>query len=119
VGRLNAENSLIPTGIMTEADVFNLEVRLPSFPLRHPGQMDLLEMLAQLVKFGLTKPRNFDLIGTRKNNPEHGDPASWSDQRDGSNLQLAMAAGFGKVATDLLTHRWESLLPLEPRQGRR
>jgi hypothetical protein len=74
MGRLQAENPLIPGGIMVEADVFDPEFILPSFPLRDPGQMHLIELPAKPMKFGLTKPGNFDLVGAGKNNPEHGDP---------------------------------------------
>jgi hypothetical protein len=36
--------------------------------------MHLIELPAKPMKFGLTKPGNFDLVGAGKNNPEHGDP---------------------------------------------
>ena len=46
MGRLQAENPLIPVGIMGEADVFDLEIGLPPLPFRRPGQMRLVELLA-------------------------------------------------------------------------
>jgi hypothetical protein len=65
---------------MTEADVLDPEFILPSLPLADPGEMHLIELPAKLMKFGLTKSGNFDLVGARKENPEHGDPASKSDE---------------------------------------
>ena len=68
MGRLQAENSLVPKGIMREANILDLEFFLPGLPLRRPGQMGLVELL---TKFG-----NFDLVGVRKKNLKHGDSAS-------------------------------------------
>lgn len=62
VRRLQAENSLVPAGIVRETNVFDLEVLLSLFPLFRPSQMCFVELLAQ---FG-----NFDRIGRRKENSE-------------------------------------------------
>jgi hypothetical protein len=75
VGRLNAENPLIPVGIMLETDVFNFEIGLTSLPFRRPGQMHLIKLPTKLIKFGLPKSGNFDLVWVRENGLEHGDPA--------------------------------------------
>jgi hypothetical protein len=45
MGCLEAENPFVPVGIMGKANVFNLEIRLPSFPFRRPGQMRLVQLL--------------------------------------------------------------------------
>jgi hypothetical protein len=36
MGRLQAENPLVPKGIMGEANILNLEFFLPGLPLRRP-----------------------------------------------------------------------------------
>jgi hypothetical protein len=63
MGRLQAEKSLIPKGIMEKANILDLEFFLTRFPLLRPSQMRFIQLLAQ---FG-----NFDLIWIRKNDPEH------------------------------------------------
>src|SRR5207244_2077947 len=59
---LQAENPFVPAGIMDETDVLELEISLPLFPLRCPGQVGLVELLP---KFG-----DFDRIARRKQNAE-------------------------------------------------
>jgi hypothetical protein len=46
MGRLQAENTFIPTWIMGETNVFNPEIGLPFFPFPRPGQMRFVELLA-------------------------------------------------------------------------
>src|ERR1700733_10743207 len=71
VGCLNAENSLVPVGVVGEANVFDSKLGLPLFPFRRPGQMRLVELLSQF--------RNFDLVGIREKNPkQHAALASLS-----------------------------------------
>ena len=67
MGRLKAEISLVPKGIMKEANILDLEFVLPCLPLRRPGQMSFIELLA---KFG-----DFDLVRMGKEHLKHGDPA--------------------------------------------
>lgn len=81
---------------MAEANVLDPEIILPSFPLGHPGQMHLIELPAKFMKFGLTKSGNFDLVGARKNNPEHGDPLLRQINRN--PVQLATDNSFSKAA---------------------
>lgn len=81
---------------MTEADVLDPEFILSSFPLGDPGEMHLIELPAKFMKFGLTKSGNFDLVGTRKNNPEHGDPLLRQINRN--PVQLATNNSFSKAA---------------------
>ncbi len=85
---------------MAEANVLDPEFILPSFPLGHPGQMHLIELPAKSMKFGLTKSGNFDLVGARKNNPEHGDPLLRQINRN--LIQLATDKSFSKAAQPLL-----------------
>ena len=98
MGRLQAENSPIPIGIMAEADVFDLEVILPPFPLRHPGQMHLIEVPTKLEKFGLTKSGNFDLIGARKNSLQHAIRLHRQINANLIPLELATDERSGKAA---------------------
>jgi hypothetical protein len=49
--RLQAENPSVPAGIMSEANVFDLEIGLSLFPFLRPGQMGFVELLAQFGKF--------------------------------------------------------------------
>jgi hypothetical protein len=85
VSRLETENSLIPVGIMREANVFDLEIGLPGFPFPRPGQMRLVELLSQLG--------NFDLVGIRKNIcRKHGTLASLSPSQ-GSAPRKALQFG--------------------------
>lgn len=63
---------------MDKADVFNFEIGLPRLPFGHPGQMHLIELPTKLGKLRLTKSVNFDLIGAREKNSEHGDPTARS-----------------------------------------
>jgi hypothetical protein len=67
MSRLNAEISLLPKGIMGEANILKLEFVLSCLPLRSPSQMSFIELLA---KFG-----DFDLVRMGKKNLKHGDPA--------------------------------------------
>jgi hypothetical protein len=94
MGRLKAENSLVPKGIMAEANIRNLEFFLSRLPFLRPGQMGFVELL---TKFG-----NFDLVRLRENNSKHGDPASLSDH--GNNLQLAIDNVLSKTAARLHRH---------------
>lgn len=89
---------------MAEADVFNPEIILPSLPLRRPGQVHFIEVPAKLDEFGLTNPGDFDLVGARKNDPEHGDPASRQIIHD--PVQLTADNGFSKAARCLLVVRF-------------
>jgi len=67
MSRLNAEISLIPKGIMGEANILNLEFVLSCLPLHSPSQMSFIELLAKF--------RDFDLVRMGKKNLKHGDPA--------------------------------------------
>jgi hypothetical protein len=58
--RLQAENPLVPVGIMRETNVLDLEIGLSLFPFYRPREMGFVELLAQ---FG-----NFNRIGSRKQN---------------------------------------------------
>jgi hypothetical protein len=69
--RLQAENPLVPKGIVREANVLDLEFLLSCFPFSRPCEMRFVELL--------TQPGNFDLVRNGKNNSKHGDPASFSD----------------------------------------
>src|SRR5260370_9905979 len=60
VRRLQAENPLVPVGIMRETNIFDLEILLSLFPFFRPSKMGFVELLAQ---FG-----NFNRIGRRKEN---------------------------------------------------
>src|SRR5205085_8896008 len=62
VRRLQAENALIPVGIMNEAEVFDLEIKLLPLPLGCPRKVCFFELLPQLG--------NFNRIGRRKENLE-------------------------------------------------
>jgi hypothetical protein len=62
VRRLQAENPLVPLGIMGEANVFDLEVSLLFLPFFRPRQMGFVELLPE---FG-----NFERIGRRKQDSE-------------------------------------------------
>lgn len=95
MGRLQAEDSLIPRGIMAKANILDPEIILPSFPFGHPRQMHLIELPAKLMKFGLTKSGNFDLVRARKDDPEHGDPLLRQINRD--PVQLATENSFSKT----------------------
>ena len=95
---------------MTEADVLDPELILSSFPLGDPGEMHLIELPAKFMKFGLTKSGNFDLVGARKNNPEHGDPLHGQISRDA--LQLATNKSFSKAAQCGLMVRFQHSLPV-------
>ena len=81
---------------MAKANVLDPEIILSSFPFGHPGQMHLIELPAKLIKFGLAKPGNFDLVGARKNNPEHGDPLLRQINRN--HIQLATDNSLSKAA---------------------
>lgn len=74
---------------MLETDVFNFEIGLTGLPFRRPGQMHLIKLPTKLVKFGLTKSGNFDLVWVRKNSLKHVDLASPSDQYNGSDVNVA------------------------------
>ena len=47
MGGLQAEQPPVPAGIVDEADVFDGEVGLPPSPFRRPGEMRLVELLAE------------------------------------------------------------------------
>lgn len=63
-GRLQAEYSFVPVGVVGEANVFDSEILLLLFPLLRPGKVRFIELLAQ---FG-----NLNLVGIRKKNSKHG-----------------------------------------------
>ena len=98
VSCLNTEDPPIPVWVVLETDVLNLEIGLAGFPFRRPSQMHLLEMPANFGKFGLTKSRDFDLVGVREDSPEHGDPAFRSGDAnrmfyDGDEERLLQGGG--------------------------
>src|SRR6185437_735394 len=61
---LQAEKSPVPVRIMGETDVLDLELSLPSFPFRRPGQMRFIELLP---KFGDLKR----IAGRKENTESH------------------------------------------------
>src|ERR1700739_3222981 len=71
--RLQAEQPLVPVGVVNKADVLDHEIELLAFPLRLPGEMRLLELLAQ--------PRDFQSIRSREENLDAHGLSRWSIPR--------------------------------------
>jgi len=45
MGGLQADDSFVPARVMGESDVFDLEIGLPGFPFRSPGEVRFIELL--------------------------------------------------------------------------
>jgi hypothetical protein len=94
MGGLHAEKTPVPVGVVRETHIFDLEIGLPSFPLRHPGEMHQINLPAKLVKFGLPKSCNLDLVWIGKDGSEH--PAS---RQITTSLKLALPGRRSKAGT--------------------
>jgi hypothetical protein len=111
VGGLQTEDPLVPERIMGEANILNLEFLLPRLPFLRPGQMGFIELLA---KFG-----NFDLVGNRKNNSRHGDPASCQIIANRDCVKLPLGDCRGKTGCSPFSAMLKAFLPLERWEARR
>jgi hypothetical protein len=63
--RLQAEEPLVPKGIMNEADVLDLEFELLPPPFHFPGEVRFLELLPESGKFDPIRRREENLEANR------------------------------------------------------